>query len=130
MDMHFESFCDHFGADTGCSSQHFGFRSQITVSAPNRFRSRSGCIFPLDMRIGRFQKIPHNQHPAELHSKSRIAYWVVRKLKQARCKNNATINYDGSPMSHATINVEHSWSGEDTPAQEIQHSIKRPHSAQ
>ena len=52
------------GAATSRISENFGFRSQIAlVAAPNRFRNRPGCQFRLGTRIGRFPKLPHNQHP-------------------------------------------------------------------
>ena len=63
-------FRDQFGAATLCSSQNFRSRKQIAaVAAPNRFRNRSGCIFPIGTRIGRFPKLSLNQHPAGSHSK-------------------------------------------------------------
>ena len=55
-DRHLDPFWDHFGADTGRSSQNFGFLSQMpAVSAPNRFRNRSGCIFRLVIASAGFQ---------------------------------------------------------------------------
>ena len=84
---HLGPFWDHFGADTGRSSQNFGFRKQIAaVSAPNRFRNRSGCIFRLGTRIDRFPKLSHNQHPAGSHSKSRAGLFASSK-KHAGRKN-------------------------------------------
>ena len=77
---HLDPFLDHFNADTGRSSQNFGFRKQIAaVSAPNRFRNRSGCIFRLGTRIDRFPKLSHNQHPAGSHSKSRAGLFASSK---------------------------------------------------
>ena len=56
------------------------FRSQIALLiASDRFWNRSGCIFTLGTRIGRFPNLSHNQHPAGSHSKSRAGLFASSK---------------------------------------------------
>ena len=88
-DTHLDPFWDHFGAATSRISGNFGLRKQIAlVNAPNRFRNRSGCIFALGTRIGRFAELSHNQHPAGSHSKSRAGLFASSKKQAGRNKKN------------------------------------------
>ena len=97
---HLGPFLDHFGADTGRSSRNSGFRKQIgAVSAPNRFRNRSGCQFRLGTRIDRFPKLPHNQHPAGSHSKSRAGLFASSKNRRGAINSTMSFSHSVATIS-------------------------------
>ena len=82
-DRHLGPISDHFSADTIRISQNFRFRKHIpAIMASNRFRNRSGWQFRLCTWIDRFPKLPHNQHPAGSHSKSRAGLFASSKNRR------------------------------------------------